>query len=82
MGIDLNDDGGLGLAALRPGAGYRVKFDDCCVAGEFTDVFVGLEFDDQETDFVTAAVFSHARITKFDRVEIAEAYLTASKSTS
>lgn len=64
--MDLDDDG---LAALEAGATYCVTWDDCCAAGAFTDVFVRLEYDDRETDFVVAVVFERSRITNFLRVE-------------
>lgn len=59
--MNLDDDG---LAALEAGATYYVTWDDCCCAGSFTDVFVRLEYDDVETDFVTGVVFQRSRITK------------------
>jgi hypothetical protein len=41
--------GGGGVIDLVPGRRYRVKFGDCCIAGEFTATYIGpgdLLFDD------------------------------------
>jgi hypothetical protein len=64
--MNLDDDG---LAALEPGVTYCVTWDDCCCAGSLTDEFVRLEYDDQATDFVVAAVFERSRITSFNCVQ-------------
>jgi hypothetical protein len=52
----------VGDRYLRAGTRYIVRFDDCCVAGEFEDTFVRYELDPDDPEDPTAAIFEHGRV--------------------